>query len=108
MCHTNVDAKLLLGACEKYMEKRTERIRKEREELIHIRMTQRQGFLGWKGYMTRDQAESDILEEMYWVKVTGNYWATKAKELIALCKLAKEGETVVINGEIAEWISEYY
>ena len=111
MSYSEVDAKVVLKACQDYLDNRQRHIRKVKEDLIAQEMQPRK-FLWWtfKG-KTREEAIKE-LENRRWseysmIEIQGGRWAYKAKELMALCQVPG-ASTVRLTSEDAYLLRDYF
>lgn len=111
MSHSEINADIVLRACEAYMENRNRHILKVKEELIASEM-QPWRFLWFKGRgKTREQAIEN-LENQRWseygmIEIQGGYWARKVEELMSLCR-APGVKTVKLSAEDAGLLAGFF
>lgn len=111
MSHSEVNADIVLRACEAYLENRDRHIRKVKEELIASEM-QPKRFLWWTfpGKSREDAIRS--LENQKWseygmIEIQGGRWAYQVKELMSLCRVPGV-KTVKLSAEDARLLERFF
>lgn len=85
-------------ACQAYIDARAQRIAAEREQLIDAEMRRR-----WFRPRTRQEAEDQLKADGRWYDVlrTSAYWFCCVEDLLALARLAGEGDVFVCAEDAA-------
>jgi hypothetical protein len=108
MSTANLPPDLVIQACESFIQNREAQILRERNGYIDARVGKRSWF-GLGAPKTREQAEAESIDELYYIKIAGGYWHKKALELINLATVAKKCNTLVtVDAEIATVLKPYF
>lgn len=111
MSHSEVDAGVVLRACEAYLENRDRHIRRVKEELI-ADLQQPWRFLWFKGRGKTREKAIESLENQRWseygmIEIQGGRWAYQVKELMSLCP-APGVKTVKLSSEDARLLERFF
>lgn len=108
MSHAQLPAKDVITACRNYLEARNTRIQREISELV----TPCIGYRGWFGFgapATREQVESELIEEIQLIEITGGMWARKTEQLLSLATIADKSNTfVTVDSEMAGLLGNFF
>ncbi len=107
MSTAELDADLVVQACDSYLTARQARIDRESEQEI-ARWTGAK-LWRWSRPMTREQARDYCSEELGLIRITGGRWASEVARLRDLAEMAKKCKTTVqVSSEHASCLASYF
>ena len=107
MSYAQLPAEVVIHACKGYLDAREKRI-KECHELAIARLVGTKSWF-WGKPMTREQAEEQCREELYWLEITGGRWARDVRDLLTLATVAQKCNTLVaVNAELASCLNPHF
>jgi hypothetical protein len=107
MSYANLPADIVVRACNGYLQARQARIDNIRERAIERLVGTKAWF--WSKPLTREQAEVETAEEVYWAEITGGRWARDVADLLSLATMAEKCNTLVtVDAELAGLLKPHF